>query len=191
MKKLNLAVSLIICLTVCSCSSVRRDQRHVGYITARPALISQITQIGNALNPVNMQPTIIVGKDSIVSGKPDLKAIQEARRVIDSLLQIKCPTASQIDRDSLIKAIRKEVRKSVTPDTVYLLKTITTPDTNCIHQYQILQGQNYSLQGQNIQQQKQISELKNSNSKKVWWLAGGGIIALLSIGLLVYLLIKK
>lgn len=186
-----IAVSGISCTAYFAARQEKKDQKHVGYIMARPPLIDQITKVGNALHPVNLSPVIIQGKDSIVYAKPDERALNNANRVIDSLLGIKCQVGTGVDRDSLISAIRNELKKTIEPITVYKTTTVTIKDTSCIHQYQLLQADNFKKEGQIIQLKSDNSELKKSVSTKTWWMAGISAIFFLAIGILVFLLIKK
>ena len=167
----------------------KKDNKLFAKAVANERVFPKIGNLWNANHPIDLTPVIIKGKDSIVYAKQDYTELINAYKIIDSLLEVKCPDVT--NRDSLVNAISGQIKKSLKPDTVYRTITIQVKDTSCQHMLIDSKLQLSNLQGKYDQQAKENTTLKAEGRKKSLWIIGISVLAVLTIAGLTYLLFKK
>lgn len=179
----NILILVVVAsLFLVGCSAARelkKDNNALLRVYGKPELLNKAYSLWLSNNPiVNIPPTIIHGKDSVVYIK-DTVIVDHVR---DSLIQIACPT---LNLDSLKKALTKT-------NTVihYLHDTIPVIDTSCVRLYNIKVAENSYLTGQSNVKDKQLDDNKATIKKYRLITILGGILAVLIILFLSYLLIK-
>lgn len=177
MIKLILAILLAVFLFSCSVIEKSRDNKALARIYSRTDLSTQAYTVLEKQHPcINTITEYIKGKDSIIiDSSYSSTNIIFLNNYIDSLQKeiIKNPS-QQINIDSL----KKEIEKKCNPKTVYVYRTdsIRWEDKKALNE--AIADVN-TKQGEIIQLNTQVNDLKTTNKKKLFWIFGlGGFICL-------------
>lgn len=166
----------IIILLLNSCK-VTKDTRALGRVLSNPDLREQVYQVQAGLHPLlPTDPVYIKGKDSIIEIRYPVYIKGQ-----DSIIQAQCPT---LNLDSLKKAL-------TTIKIIRSVDTLKVPDTTLRRMLDNAITSNYKLTGQLIEKDKQTEAYKKQNGKRNRIDIIGGAAALLIVGFLVYILIRK
>lgn len=178
-KTLLKAFSIFVVFIFVGCSIINksRDNKALARIYSRTDLSAQAYSVLEKQHPCINTVEYIKGKDSvIIDSSYNNENIAFLNDYIDSLKKkINENPYYTINIDSLKNVIEKKCK----PQKIYILRTdsIRTEDTKNLNE---VKAENNIKQGQIIQLNKQITELKLSNKNKIFWIIGLGCFILLA-----------